>query len=147
MGDLRVRTWFGVVENLDGYVLLGTLSINCYFWGIFPSHREIVRLHFRAVAITSVQKTVNSIAAETKELDVNTIGDHGTQTVEHYLCCIRHRVTIPAYLLAVVLVSSRQVGLMWIETLRFVVERRCSMTLPASWTCGQASLFTSLLRS
>lgn len=60
----------------------------------------------------------------------NTITESGTRTEEHYLSCVAHQDTIPAYLQAPGLLSSRKAGLMTVETHRNVVEHKFPLTTP-----------------
>lgn len=95
-GDLRVRSWFGVVESLAVNVLLGMSFIDRCIRGIFPSVPKIVRWHSRPVAIISSKISVIAIAAETEEFDVHKIADRSTPTEEHYLCGLARQDTIRA---------------------------------------------------
>lgn len=70
MGDLRVRPWFAVVENLAVELLLGTSFIDCCILGLFSSVLRIVPSHFQPVATVSTQKKANPKTADTKEFDV-----------------------------------------------------------------------------
>lgn len=79
LGDLRVCTWFGVVDNLAVNLLLGTSFIDPCIGEIFPTERKVVPRHSRPVAITSTQKKVNKITADTEEVDVHAITDSGTR--------------------------------------------------------------------
>lgn len=45
IGDLPVRAWFGVIENLAVDVLLGTSFIECCIQGIFTSECKVVLCH------------------------------------------------------------------------------------------------------
>lgn len=42
IGDLHVKVWFGIVENLATGLLLGTLLINWFIHRIFPGKRYAV---------------------------------------------------------------------------------------------------------
>lgn len=51
LGDLIVRTWFGVVANLAVPLRLGTSYIDRFVKGIFPQYRKVVPFHSQPVAI------------------------------------------------------------------------------------------------
>lgn len=124
MGDLRVRSWFGVVENLVIDVLLGTSFMYRCIRRIFPSEQKIVSLHSRPLANISTQRIVNTITADTEENNVHTIADHGISSEKHYFCRVARQVTVTAYSHAAVLVSCLGAVLMTIEIHQIVVECR-----------------------
>lgn len=51
IGDLRARTWFGVVVNLAVHVLSATSLIYLCIRDLFPSEYKVVLWHFRPVFI------------------------------------------------------------------------------------------------
>lgn len=69
IGELRIRVWFGVVENLAIYILLGTLFIDKYIREIFSSERNFFHCTHRRCeychAITTQQSSF-SYMSETK---------------------------------------------------------------------------------
>lgn len=52
--DLRVRSWFGVMEHLATDVLPGIYFINRYVRSVFPQERRIVSFKSLAVPILSI---------------------------------------------------------------------------------------------
>ena len=53
LGDLKVRVWFGVIEELAVPVLLGTSFADRFIQGIFPQERKVVPNDSGPVAILS----------------------------------------------------------------------------------------------
>lgn len=51
IGDLKVRVWFGVIDELDLPAIFGTYFIENFIKSIFPAERKIVPHHYRDIAI------------------------------------------------------------------------------------------------
>lgn len=130
IGDLRVRAWFGVVENLAVDILVGTSFIDRCIRGIFPTERKIVPWHSRPVSILTSSSNISSKFPRVEFLDHD-----GTQSEvkeddeeeEFFLCRVSRPITIPADTQAAVSVSSQGAGLMLVETHMHLAKRRCSM--------------------
>lgn len=129
MDDLHIRTWFGVVQNVAVDKLLWTSFTDCYISEIFHLERKTILWHSQPAAVESTQKKVNTIAADTKMVDVHRVADGGPPIEEHYLCSVVRQVTIRAYSHAAVKAASSHLGFMMIENHQSIVERRCPMTL------------------
>lgn len=124
-----MSTRFDIFENLAIDLLLRISFIDRNIPGTFLSEREIVQWHWRSVVIISAQMKPNVITANMKEVDMHMIADSGTPIGKHCLCCVGHKVTIPTYSPAAVLVICCGTGLLTVETHQNFVERRCSVTM------------------
>lgn len=49
--DLRIKSWFGIVENLSVSVLLERNFLDRFIKDIFPSERKVVPYHSKMVSI------------------------------------------------------------------------------------------------
>lgn len=68
--DLRVRTWFRVVENLTVDVLLGSFFIYRCIGGIFQSEHKVVPWHSHTLSVIASSQTVRSLFSDTSVLSV-----------------------------------------------------------------------------
>ena len=118
MGDLKVRVWFGVVENLAVPVLLGTSYIDRFVQGIFPQERKVVPNDSRPVAILSsfaVDPTTNMVIDEDEVLtvDENTIPNKVSRDV---LIRVAKQTTLPPMSETIVTVTTKGAGLMLLSS-------------------------------
>lgn len=105
MGDLRVRTWFGVAKilTLDG--MLGTSCTDRCILGIFPTEREILPWNSRPVAIISTITAINWINAVSLVSTENTQSQQDASNDKFNLCRASRQITIPAHMQAPLVLS------------------------------------------
>lgn len=126
-GELLLRAWFGTVEGLAVYVLLGTTIVNRFMLVIFPAEQKMVSWHSRPVAIITARTAINSINADVTVLNVNTKSHDDGLSNEFIVCCVACQITMTAYSQAAVLVSGQGTGLVTNETHHNVVAHLSSM--------------------
>lgn len=69
IGDLRVRAWSGVVENLAVDILLGTSFIDRFIISILAGERKVVPYHSCSVSIILSLPTVTFLFADVSFVD------------------------------------------------------------------------------
>lgn len=88
-----------------------------------------------------MQKKVNTITADNKDVEVDTGADSCIPTEDHYLCFVASEKTILAYSKVAVMASFRGPRLVMIDPHQNVVERRCFMITPAVMNILQSKPF------
>ncbi len=121
IGDLSVRVYFGVVNDLPPRILLGTSYIDTYIRNICPIDQKIHLVHSEPVPIIGSVKTrlgespkthshrtsQNSVATLTKP---TTLPSFSEETSEPTVIRLAKRVTIPANHYKLVTVSCPHTG-------------------------------------
>lgn len=71
IGELRVSTWIGIVENPDVHVLLGASFLNRYIRSIFTTERNAGPWHPKQLAIIAMKTAINLVKADNTVFTVN----------------------------------------------------------------------------
>lgn len=126
IGNLRLRAWFEIVEDLATEVFPGTSFTDRCILRIVPIEREIVPWHMKPVANISTKTAIDSVNAYNTVFNVNK--NSHDEALSDELCPVARQITKPPHTKAAVLVLCQRAGFMTMEIHGNVVERHCYMT-------------------